>query len=224
MNRSLISSDEQFARQASGDVEPYLFQSTTQQVEFVAIAEEMEELNDYCVAAHDATRNILKKHEQTEQRIASGDTEMDFPDDADFTAEDVQIGLIDSTIPKWQHINQFISHASSLLLLHVFVERSLKALCIAFSPSEDTKAKQLPGRSKIDSYLSFLKESCSLTFEEPAESEELRDAVRRIRNDFAHGDWEKVEDACKEIGLRRSFSASASLFEAIENSVQHLGE
>lgn len=219
MNRSLISSDEQFASQAGGDFEPYLFQSSTQQVEFVAIAEEMEELNDYCVAAHDATRGILRKHEQTEQRIDSGDFETDIPVDADFTAEDVQTGLLDFTIPKWQHINRFISHATTLLLLHVFVERSLKALCIALSPSEEMKAKQLPGKSKIDSYLSFLKESCSLSFEEPEASEELRDAVRRIRNDFAHGDWEKVEDACGKLGLRNAFSASTELFEAIEGSI-----
>jgi hypothetical protein len=217
MNHSLISSDEQFACQASGDFEPYLFQSSTQRVEFVVIAEELEELNDYCVAAQDATNDILRTHEQTEQRIASGDT-LDIPTDADLTIDDVHIGLIDSTIPKWQHINQFISHATTLLLLHVFVERSLKALCLALSPAETERAKQLPGKSKIDSYLSFLKESCSLSFEESEESEELRNAVRLIRNDFAHGDWEKVEDACKRVGLRMSFSVSAELFEAIENS------
>lgn len=224
MNRSLISSDEQFARQAESDFEPYLFQSSTLRMEFVEIAEELEELNDYCVASQDATAGILQKYEQTQQRIDSGDRITDAPPDADFTVDDVQMGLIDFTIPKWQRINQFISHATTLLLLHVFVERSLKALCLALSPSEHKRAKQLRGMSKIDSYLSFLKESCSLTFEEPAESEELRNAIRRIRNDFAHGDWEKVEIACKEIGLCKSFSVSTRLFEAIENSVQHLGE
>ncbi len=211
----LLNSDEQYAMCESEGFEPYLFKSSTGSVDFVEIEEEMEELNDFCVVSHKAVESALKKTRFQVERYEAGRDVLIVPDIGDVT-DDAIMGLEDFEIPKWEHISFFLSHATSLVLLHIFAEKSLKSLCIALAPEGSRKAKREKDLSKIDSFLEYLRNTCKLTFDEPSGASKLRNGIRNIRNQFAHGDWVEVEKSTHMFGLRKSFATTTNLFEAIE--------
>ena len=121
-------------------------------------------------------------------------------------------------IPLWEDTQEFMSRAMCLILLVAFTEKSLKSLCIAFAPEEVRQPEKFP-QGKVATYLRFLRDECAINFEEPPEAARLRRRCQVIRNNFAHGDWDKVRSEVSGISLRESFAAIASLMYEINQKL-----
>ena len=119
---------------------------------------------------------------------------------------------------RWQDTIAFIAPATCLVLLHVFVEKSLLALARHLREEGDPLPRQSRGRSKIDSYLDFLRDTRGLEFTEPEEAKLLRRATARIRNDFSHGDWDDIRKSITQINLVEAFRTVSALFQSIEEA------
>jgi hypothetical protein len=207
------------ADEGEADVPPdYLFrggQGYSQ--EFLTIAGEMAQLNDYCVMCVLQTRKHLDwlRHELDDlqggrQRVVSTF--------GDYTGQ--AINFVSGEIRTWENTYGFVTRAMCLLLLSAFTEKSLKTLCLAFTPPGLTlgRLRKRPDESEIGHYLRYLRDACGLEFTEPEESIAAREACRHIRNDFAHGDWDKVTRHVSHVGLRGAFSAVGNLLKGIETS------
>ena len=105
-----------------------------------------------------------------------------------------------------------------VVMLSAYTEKSLKVLCSSLSSDENPKPKKNPGESKIAAFLRFLRKDCSIDFDEPATSFQIREECRKVRNSFAHGDWDTLKDLVKEINLREAFRAVSDLLYAIEDA------
>jgi hypothetical protein len=201
---------------------PYLFSSAHGRVEFVIIEEEMSQLNDFCVLLLDSPRERLSYEAQSLERFTSGKEQVIDPELGDVT-EDVIMGLEDIVIPTWRDTVDFVSRATTLILLHVFTEKSLKHLCLSFTPDNPAKPpRQSARQSKIDTYLNFLSQNCGFIFEEPSTGRELRTAIARIRNAFAHGDWEAVRRDIRQLSITDAFRTATELFQKLESAAESL--
>jgi hypothetical protein len=80
--------------------------------------------------------------------------------------------------------------------------------------------RQPNGQSKIEAYLEHLRSVRGLAFEEPEESKDLRRRTARIRNLYAHGDWDRVRVEVGRVPLQEAFNTVAKLFTAIEKAVE----
>jgi hypothetical protein len=219
MSDKLLTVDEQIMLQETEGLEPYIFLSPFGDRVFALIEEEMEELNDFCVIYINAVEDALNREKAQSKKYSSGQHKFIHPEIGDVT-ENALMGLEDFVIPKWEQIHSFLSHANCLLLLHIFTEKSLKSLCINYAPDKLSSAKQIKGISKIDSYLQYLNKTCNFSFKEPNGATELRDGIRRIRNAFAHGDWDIVRKTTQKYSLRKSFYIITTLFRSIEEAIK----
>ncbi len=183
--------------------------------EFLTIANEMAQLNDYCVMCVLQTKKHLSWLRQELQDLESGKQRV-VSTFGDYTGQAVT--FVTGEIRTWENTYGFVTRAMCLLLLSAFTEKSLKTLCMAFAPPgrELRRSGKRPDESEIAYYLRFLRDTCRLGFTEPDESVAAREACRHIRNDFAHGDWDKVTQHVSHVGLRGAFAAVANLLKAIE--------
>lgn len=222
MDDGLITSDEhQFRLQFPAQnvaFEPYLFETSHGRIEFVVIEDEMEELNDFFLASQRAVRRTLEKHRDDARAHKSGKLGAEIGG-MDVSSE-MAWSLPETVIPRWEHIQGFVSRATCLLLVHVLTEKNLKGICDAYTPDKTREAKKVMGLSAIDSYLKYLREVCCLSFEEPKAAPAMRERIRRVRNGFAHGDWDQVGAETSEIALQDAFRTTSRLFAAIEEAVE----
>ena len=79
--------------------------------------------------------------------------------------------------------------------------------------------KQVKGESSLEASLRYLIEEAGFDLADTTPLSPLLDRCRQIRNDFAHGDWENVQDAIQEINLVSAFGAASDLFTQIENGM-----
>src|SRR5262249_45673684 len=101
-----------------------------------------------------------------------------------------------------------------------FSEKSLSDLADCLAPPEVPRFKKWKKKkghlAEVSALMSYLKDICALEFEEPEASRLVRQKCQSIRNDFAHGRWEKVDAAIADYPLPRAFSAVTALFDAID--------
>ncbi len=184
--------------------------------DFLTIAIEMAQLNDYCVMCVLQTKKHLNWLRQ-ELHDLEGGRQRVVSAFGDYTGQ--AINFVTGEIRTWENTYGFVTRAMCLLLLSAFTEKSLKTLCLSFGNGQGLgKSRKRPDESEIGHYLRFLREVSGLNFTEPEESIAAREACRHIRNDFAHGDWDKVTRHVSHVGLRPAFAAVADLLRAIEAS------
>ncbi|WP_159075947.1 hypothetical protein [Microvirgula aerodenitrificans] len=197
----------------------YIFQSQFGLVDFVAIQEEMEQLHAYCCLCMDSTSTKINQLNQDLSSYKKGGETVEDPEIGEVTSLVID-GLSEVEIPMWSGTQAFLVRAMCLLLLSSFVERSLKSLCLSFSPT-GTKFKQSnKSMSKAAAYIGYLQYDCGLAFEEPANTASVREKCRVTRNDFAHGDWDAVRVGITAQSLRGAFEACSLLFREIENAYE----
>ncbi len=195
----------------------YLFQTETGTVEFVVIAEEMEQLHNFWVLCLESSRSKLNQTVQDHAALSKiTAVEDEFVDFADRGI--VSDYLREVEIPKWSSINAWLIHAMCLLLLSSLVERSLKWLCMSFSPHGAKFKSHKGSMSKTAAYIDFLQHDCGLLFEEPADLASIREDCRILRNGFAHGDWDAVQTKINAQFLQDAFEAHSMLFREIESA------
>jgi len=214
--RELYESDA-FFLDVPPPCEPYLFRSRVGRVEFISLEEEMTQLNDFCVILLDETERRLNKHRKDLADLASGRTIAEHPESGDIS-DDVIQGLADHLIPTWEDTRSFVARATVLILLSVFTEKALRSLCESLKPPESGVPRQVKGLGKIDSYLSFLRTVCHLDFDEPERISDLRKTTTRIRNAFAHGEWDETRNEIREVSISAAFMTITELLERVELS------
>lgn len=190
------------------------FQSSSGLIDFVAIEEELDQLEDYSTQLLNFSKQRLeflnlkfskKKHEYAE--------------DSDLDTDE---------IIKWSDSTNFIGPSIFLLSLYFLTEKSLKNLCYSFT--EGTKHWQVPegerfkvpqkkNESIVEASIRYLKETNKFNFELNAKTLNLFEKIRILRNNFAHGDWENVHKNLSSIEINDAFKIVADIFIQIENGM-----
>jgi hypothetical protein len=214
----LLSSDElsgiYWSENQPSDYENYLYHTKDGQIEFLIIEDDIKQLNDYLFLA---SESIIYKIEQISKNykkysgIASRITKETL-DDWEI-ANDV---IMDSefTMPIWQDTLNFLMPAFSTLAIYTVLERSLKYLCYVFCSSQP---KLKPNQSKVSAYLFHLENQFS--YKANDESYAYIDRCRLIRNNFAHGNWDKVREQQQEINLPELFKSVSNILMATEHAI-----
>jgi hypothetical protein len=192
----------------------YLYVHEADDEVFVRIMMEMNQLNEYCAVCRDATLMRWGESSDKLERYQSERSQ---------TVEHERMGHLDIWIFEakfeyeiWKDNLSFITPATCLVLLAIFLEKSLKSIGIAYSPNGRKAPRAKPGMSAVKSYMSYLRKNCGFAFEQPAAVESLLQTCRKVRNAFAHGDWDDVKAEIGDINLPEAFAAVTRLIENIE--------
>lgn len=193
----------------------YLFESESGVVEFVIVQEDMDQLHDYCLLCIDAAHDKLKMLNRDLTDYQRGAEVAEYPELGDLTPEVID-GLVHVQIPKWEDTQSFLVKATCFVLLAALLERGLKELCESFAPPGKKVKLGAAGSGKVAAYIAFLRNDCGFEFCESPDSFRVRDDFRKVRNAFAHGDWDEARRVVGEKSLRAAFEACTELFSAIE--------
>ena len=190
------------------------FQSKTGLIDFVAIEEELDQLEDYSTQLLNFSKQRL---EFLNLKYSKKNYEYAEEDDLD-TDE----------ILKWTESTNFIGPSIFLLSLYFLTEKSLKNLCYSFT--EGTKHWQVPegerfkvsqkkNESIVEASIRYLKETKKFNFELNSKTLSLFEEIRILRNNFAHGDWENVQKNLSSIEINDAFKIVADIFVQIEDGM-----
>ena len=190
------------------------FHSKTGLIDFVAIEEELDQLEDYSTQLLNFSKQRL---EFLNLKYSKKNYEYAEEDDLD-TDE----------ILKWTESTNFIGPSIFLLSLYFLTEKSLKNLCYSFT--EGTKHWQVPegerfkvsqkkNESIVEASIRYLKETKKFNFELNSKTLSLFEEIRILRNNFAHGDWENVQKNLSSIEINDAFKIVADIFVQIEDGM-----
>ena len=74
------------------------------------------------------------------------------------------------------------------------------------------KVKKRRDQSQIEANLHFLVDEIGIDFDLRSDIVELLELTRRVRNNFAHGDWAAVREDLDSLDAQTSFELVALLF------------
>lgn len=201
------------------EVYSYLFFNTTDLRPFYIIEKEMKQLNSYCELTIRSTKTKTEEMKNQLKDFQSGNIkeeqkyeDSEYPVDWDMVYEDIEF----NEIPSWDDNVSFIAPSMSLVLLHIFIEKSLHQLCVDFYAPKKPVIKKNEKESVIQSKLRFLKEECNFNFNIEDDIFILLNKCRIIRNRFAHGDWKIIKSTINSINLFDAFRNVTNLFDSIE--------
>lgn len=118
--------------------------------------------------------------------------------------------------PLWHEAQGYVAAGMCHIMLAAFLEKSLKEVIAEAKPVGAGQPKRGKGQSQVDSYLAYLRDVCSLTFEVPAETRKVMELHKKLRNDFAHGDWDVFQKKLTGIDLPMAFDAVSALLRVLE--------
>lgn len=211
------------------DSEEHLFGTESNLVQFVVIEEELKQIFDFCLNIQMSTEKKLKNVLNEINTIKNGAIWYKSEEYGDIHKDEILLGLVDFVYPNLQNTLNFFVPANQLILLNIFLERSLKMLCFEYSCKNTSKAfrgheeiiKTLKGKSKIATYINFLEINLKLKLSIENEINLIDGNLRKIRNSFVHGDWEKVEEVLENMDLNEYLIKISDLFKEIENVVMN---
>ena len=96
--------------------------------------------------------------------------------------KNLEIEDSEQNIVDWKNNFSFVGPATTLLLLHIFVEKSLSSLCKHFSPSRTIRPKKNSDESVFQSYIRFLTLECSINFKISNSSDVVGNSSLKINN------------------------------------------
>ncbi len=168
-------------------------------------------LNDFCVVIGDAT-------EQHSHVLEDSDSE-DPADEWDAEFARVMTGYSASQVGK------LFSPASSLVLLYLFLIKSLRSLNITYNSEVFRLWRHDPRSPEIIQLIKLLEDKFGISFgilKDPQMEIVLFKLVRKIRNDFTHGNWDKVEKDLQKVSQVLAFSLVSKLLSNIEEKLNGL--
>jgi hypothetical protein len=193
----------------------YLYEVDRFSQPFWTIAEEMTQLNDFCVLCLYAARSQRDRLVKELDRLRTGEGRF-VTDLGDFTGEAILV--LGEQEPAWQDTCEFLTSAMCLVMLLAFAERSLKAICETIAgPGGCGERKS--SESKISACLQSIGAVCDTRLAEGGRGMEIIEQCRRTRNAFAHGDWDGVRDGTSNVDLRAAFGAISKLLFEIEEAL-----
>jgi hypothetical protein len=190
--------------------EDILFHPSTGAIDFVVVASELRQFADYGFHLSAFSRAKL---ESLKSSLAS--------DPEPMWIEDVEL-------PNWEENVKFVTPALLLLAPYILSEKSLKNLCYSFTEGarsyeiptgERFKVQPKPDESNIDAQMRYLIEKCGFTFQLDDRELDLLDMCRKLRNDFAHGDWSSVRSAIDKVSFVSALNLISAIFSKIENGM-----
>lgn len=211
----------------NSDSEEHLFRTMSGLVQFVVIEEEFEQIFDLCLNLQKLTEKKLNNVLNEINEIEKGQNWYKSIEYGDIHKDEILIGLVDFVVPNLQSTLKFFVPANQLILLNIFLEKSLKMLCFEYSHKNDSKVfgghkeeiKSLNGKSKIVTYINFIEKSLNLKLSIENEVNIIDNNLRKIRNSFVHGDWEDVEKILENIDLNEYLKSISDVFKKIENVI-----
>jgi hypothetical protein len=204
--------------------EEKLFRSSSSIIEYCVIEEEGQELFNFCLNIQESITYKISALE-TDRKDLEEDPNIVVYDGLELQSNDALCGLEEFEIPTWTKLLNFTVPMNQIILVNIYIEKSLKSLCSVYAPKNtlpyyggySLNLKQEKGKSIIESYLLYLNESCDFNINIPQSLNYLNSHIRSIRNNFVHGDWEKCKTQLEQIDINDLFAATSELFEAIEN-------
>ncbi|WP_202704129.1 hypothetical protein [Flavobacterium sp. UGB4466] len=205
--------------------EEMLFRSSSNIIEYCVIEEEGQELFNFCLNIQDSITHKISALETEKKDLEEDPNIYSSYDGLEFQNEDAICGLEEFEIPTWTKLLYFTVPLNQIILVNIYVEKSLKSLCSTYAPENTSTCyggyslnlKQEKGKSIIESYLLYLNKFCNFNINIPQSLEYLNSHIRNIRNNFVHGDWEKCKTQLEQIDINDLFAGTSELFEAIEN-------
>ena len=206
----------------SQESEEYLFYSQSGDIAFVAIEEEMAVVNDLLCLLQDGIAEELKRLSRELEGVKNGTIAIADPEGIGVTAL-YQESLINFQLPHWDYINGRLSTGANLVIIFAFIEWALKWLCGELYDRNYRAVERkinafLNIRGKIEKYLKFLSDVGDFDFEIPEQFLSLLKAERKIRNSFAHGDWNAFYSLDSSQNLKDVFLSFTHLLEGIEEA------
>lgn len=210
----------------------YLFTSKSHNIAFEEVEVTFYQLNDYCAYLLQSQQEKFKDIEsiyikegqaKAESEMADADEIKSFEDYAEEQGEKINASTYkfgpEDTIDFWSENLNFTTPANILVLLYFYTEGCLKNLCNKLNVNKDNVVRLISSynKSKIEVAFDYLEKNCNISYY-PSEDIKLHlKEVNKIRNNFAHGDWDLLKDRMKKINLRNSFKIASSIFADIEN-------
>jgi uncharacterized protein YutE (UPF0331/DUF86 family) len=158
---------------------------------FWVLFERLNYTHDYCL-------HLLISSEEKLQQIR--EDEKEYPDIEDHY--------------YWEYNVDVISKSNVLIVMSSFIEWGLKRVLIELVGSIPKKENRKT--SDIEHYLACIKSEILMDLEIPQETRNNLNTLRKLRNKFAHGEWDKIEPLLVDLTFKETFSAISDLFYRIE--------
>lgn len=216
-NKELIECSDYF----SADGHPYLYQiRDNSQPIFYQFEQGMMQLHEYFIACGNATRKKMIDIQGEVSDLKNGKIEKTRFSGAEdlnsFCSYEAAHFIEESELARWEHTQQVIVNAMSLILIATFIEKTLKDFILFMTDSPAPKLKKKKNESDMDALIRYISEDLNLVITEPHASRIARKKCKELRNEFAHGMWDKVEATIRDVSIPSAFLATKELLNALD--------
>lgn len=205
----------------NGVVPPYLFVSSKQYEPFLETQRELAALNDYCVHL----MNIEPNKGKTIPRDPTGKLLVQ-------TMRENILDPVEQEFEEWvlQQEAEFLSFsisdtitlfnsASALTLLYFLMIKEMKSIGICYTP-EKFRSIDFRKGGEFEKCIELLEHVTKTNLRDLIKNTEFKRALkksRRIRNDFAHGNWSSLRKGLEGFSLVTAFEATSWFFSQVED-------
>lgn len=190
---------------------------------FVLIDADQTVVRDYLAALRHAPVRAIDDAIRTRDEIQQTGERV-FMNDMDIT-DDVLANYDSNVIPSAREHAMTLREGAGSLLVFAFLERGLRVICEHVADGGESavlkwadrylRKRRGEGEGKIDAYLAFLRDEGRLTFALPNGFDALRSSERKVRNVFAHGDWDTHYFMARDGDAERQYEIVIRLFDAL---------
>jgi len=207
--------------------ENYLYLMEVASYTLFNIEQEMRQLNNFCTHSLNSSKEESLKTKKNLHAYTSGGkkaklyTSPNLHDKIDENSAEYSHFLEDLELDasQWEDTVSFVAPAMTLVLFHIFVEKSLLDLCKENSPDKKLKPKQKKHENIIITYINFLQIDCKINFQIDENIINLLQKCRIIRNKFAHGNWNEIKEIVSKIDLVDVFYSFTKLLKSFEKAI-----
>jgi hypothetical protein len=186
---------------------------------FCEVHRNLARLNDYCLVAlhafHHEEHSAKAYFDDLAAALADHSRELAAEDKQWLGPAEIELGRETDQHP-WSEAATCLGPSMCVALVCFFLEFNLLETCRIVGGGG--KVKIPPGQSKVASCIRFLKEDCGLAIQLSCEVSASLDTYRKIRNAFAHGEWEECRDEISRIDLQDVFHTVSRIFLDIESA------
>ena len=207
------------------ETELQLFRTASAIIEYTVIEEELNELFNYCILLQESTQEKIEQLVSEREELEKEPYKRFEFDGIEFQNIDAIDGIENFEIPSWNSVFEFTVPMNQILLVSIFLEKSLKSLCAEYSPNNDStyydgynlKIKRNGQESLISTYIKYLEQKCGFENISNPTLKYLNQQIRPLRNSFVHGDWMSVKRYTDEIDINEVFISISNLLRIIED-------
>lgn len=190
---------------------PYLFRCRHHEDCFLNIQKEMAMLNDFCVVIKDAS-----------DRHSHSMNADEYEDPVEAWEVEHMRAL---TGYSAKSVGKLFSPASSMVLLYLFLIKSLRSINISYNSDMFRVWRSNNNSPEVIQLIELLEKRFEISFgiiQDQQMQIVLFRTVRRIRNNFTHGDWDKVDDDLQKVNPVMAFGLVSKLLNKIQMKHDYL--